>query len=66
MEPFNYRNDRLVAVHIAATILECSPRTVRRYIQRGRLRARRVNRRAWGIVWSDVVCLQGKLGALYV
>lgn len=50
--------ERLLPVHIAARHLRCSRRTVRRYITTGRLRAVRVNRRAWGIRIADVFDLR--------
>jgi excisionase family DNA binding protein len=50
--------ERLLPVHIAARHLRCSGRTVRRYITTGRLRAVRVNRRAWGIRITDVTDLR--------
>lgn len=41
--------DDIVLVHIAAKLMGCSPRTIRRKIQSGELPATRVNERAWGI-----------------
>lgn len=50
--------EKLLPVHIAARHLRCSGRTVRRYITTGRLKAVRVNRRAWGIRGADVFGLR--------
>ena len=44
-------------VHIAADYLGCSDRTVRRFIQQGKLRAERYGRRAWLVFRSDVESL---------
>jgi excisionase family DNA binding protein len=41
--------DRIVRVHIAARILGCSERTVRRWIENQKIPAERIGRRAWGI-----------------
>jgi excisionase family DNA binding protein len=41
--------DRIVRVHIAARILGCSARTVRRRIENHKIPAERIGRRAWGI-----------------
>jgi excisionase family DNA binding protein len=41
-------------VHTAAEYLGCSERTVRRFIQIGKLRAERSGRRAWRVLRSDV------------
>jgi len=41
--------DRIVRVHVAARILGCSARTVRRRIENQKIPAERIGRRAWGI-----------------
>lgn len=43
-----------IFVHIAARLIDCSPRSVRRYIQKGSLTSQRVGRRAWLVLRSDV------------
>jgi excisionase family DNA binding protein len=51
-----------VPVHIAAKHLNCSARTVRRWIQQGRLRAERIGRRAWAILRRDIKNLRNDRG----
>jgi len=46
--------NKLLPVHIAARHLRRSARTVTRLINKGRLPARRINRRSWGVRVSDV------------
>jgi len=43
-----------IQVHHAASRIGCSPRTVRRFIQNGRLKAERCGKRAWGILLVDI------------
>jgi excisionase family DNA binding protein len=47
-----------ILVHNAARILNCSKRTIRRYIQVGILTAERRGRRAWLIMRADLEHLQ--------
>lgn len=49
-------------VHIAARRIECSPRSVRRYIQQGTLGAQRKGRRSWLVRNSDVIRLIRRRG----
>jgi excisionase family DNA binding protein len=52
-----------IRVNIAAKLLKCSDRTVTRWINQGKLRAKRLGQRAW-LVWRcDVVALRNKKGA---
>jgi Helix-turn-helix domain len=53
--------DRLIRVHIAARVLGRSPRSITRWIGKGRLPATRLNRRSWGIRAVDLVALQEKM-----
>jgi len=46
--------DRFVRVHIAARMLGCSPRTVRRRIEHREIPAMRLGRRAWVIRTCDL------------
>ena len=45
---------RLICVAAAARKLKRKPRTVRWMIGEGRLPARKINRKSWGILSSDV------------
>jgi excisionase family DNA binding protein len=51
-----------IYVHIAARRIGCSDRSVRRYIQQGRLRAERDGRRAWVVFPDDVDSLCNETG----
>jgi excisionase family DNA binding protein len=51
-----------IYVHIAARRIGCSGRTVRRYIQQGKLRAERDGRRAWVVFPGDVDSLCNERG----
>jgi excisionase family DNA binding protein len=54
---------RRVRVHIAARKLGCSPRSIRRYIQEGRLPAERIGARIWLLLESDVDSFRAGLEA---
>jgi excisionase family DNA binding protein len=58
-------SDRTILVHVAARKIGCSPRTIRRYIQKGILRAWRVGRRSWLVMLSDVERLRIQKVALW-
>jgi excisionase family DNA binding protein len=45
---------KVVRVHVAARMLGCSPRTIRRLIQHQEIPAMRLGRRAWGIRACDL------------
>jgi excisionase family DNA binding protein len=51
-----------IYAHIAADYLGCSDRTVRRFIQLGKLCAERYGRRAWLVFRSDVESLCNRRG----
>jgi excisionase family DNA binding protein len=51
-----------VPVHIAAKHLNCSTRTVRRWIQQHRLRAERIGQRAWAVMRCDIENLRNDRG----
>jgi len=51
-----------IFVHIAARQIDCSPRSVRRYIQQGLLTSRKRGRRAWVVLRSDVERLARRRG----
>jgi excisionase family DNA binding protein len=57
--------DKLILVHIAARVLRCSPRTVRRRILKGKIPAIRIGRRCWGIRFSVLRQLKGGVYAGY-
>lgn len=57
--------DRIIRVHIAARLLGCSERTIRRYIQNRILPACRLGRRAWGIRFSDLIGNRENQGGEY-
>jgi excisionase family DNA binding protein len=46
--------DRLLPVHIAARRLDCSDRTLRRWIALRKVPAQRIGRRRWGIRLRDI------------
>lgn len=52
------RGPEVLRVHIAARKIGCSPRTVRRLIQRGVLPAQRFGQRAWLLFNHDVESLR--------
>lgn len=51
-----------ILVHIAAREIECSPRSVRRYIQQGLLTSRKRGQRAWLVLRADVERLSWRRG----
>jgi excisionase family DNA binding protein len=53
---------RRVRVHIAARKLGYSPRSIRRFIQEGRLPAERVGARIWLLLESDIDLFRAGLG----
>jgi excisionase family DNA binding protein len=58
--------DRIIRVHIAARLLRCSGRTIRRRIQNQEIPASRIGRRAWGVRVSDLSPSLGNNGGGYV
>ena len=52
----------LVRVEVAAKKLDCTERTIRRWISGQRLRAERVGLRAWGVYKADVESLRNRRG----
>ena len=50
----NHPATEMVRVHLAARMIGCSTRTVRRMIQEGRLTALRIGRRSWAVLRSEV------------
>lgn len=54
MNPFVSSSDRILRVHNVARLLGCSPRTIRRRIQKRQIIAMRIGRRAWGVRACDL------------
>ncbi len=48
----------LLRVYLAARKMGCSCRTVRRWIKQGKLRGRRLGRRAWSVYVMDIEFLR--------
>lgn len=49
-----------IRVHIAAKRIGCSPRTIRRYIELGKLPAQRIGQRSWLVIADDVEWIRGR------
>jgi len=52
--PAALRAPEVIRVHIAAHRIGCSARTVRRFIQHGKLPAKRIGQRSWAVLKTDV------------
>jgi hypothetical protein len=63
LRPFSSADEgsKLLPVHIAARHLGRSARTVTRLINNGKLPAKRINRRSWGVCSTDIARLQKRM-----